>query len=180
MEWLFSSVSDLVLREADRQLQIAFPEGLPDSEDLVTAHIRWGDARQKGKLVKMDKYVQGIRDMTKDRQSTNPLHIYVSTETPAALDEFMEQKDEDWIVHTSNIMTPRNHTGTKAYSMADFAGGSVGLQSMGALLMSMEANYYVLTTTSHWSRLINELRRGVVDTRCEQCTKLTDLQPAEW
>ena len=41
-EYLFQSVSPLVVREAMRQIGIIFPHGMVP-KDLVTVHIRWGD-----------------------------------------------------------------------------------------------------------------------------------------
>ena len=56
-----------------------------------------------------------------------------------------------------------------------------GLQSFGALLLSMVSNRYVLSTGSNWSRLINELhvRKIVVDPRCNNCTIMIDVAPGE-
>ena len=41
--------------------------------------------------------------------------------------------------------------------------GRLGYNSLLALLIALEADYYVLTTASNWSRLINELRLNVVE-----------------
>lgn len=59
-------------------------------------------------------------------------------------------------------------------------GGRPGLIALGSLLVSMEANDFVLTTKSNWSRLMNELRKNVLDPRCSGRTKLVDLEPGEW
>lgn len=42
-------------------------------------------------------------------------------------------------------------------------GGRLGYNSLLALLIALEADMYVLTTASNWSRLINELRLNVVE-----------------
>jgi hypothetical protein len=56
----------------------------------------------------------------------------------------------------------------------------VGLVTLALLLVSMEANTFVLTTASNWSRLINELRKNVLDPRCNNCTLMVDLISDEW
>jgi hypothetical protein len=48
------------------------------------------------------------------------------------------------------------------------------------LLVALEANYFVLTTASNWSRLMNELRKNVLDPSCGDCTRMIDLRPGEW
>jgi hypothetical protein len=50
----------------------------------------------------------------------------------------------------------------------------------GSLLVAMEANYFVLTTASNWSRLMNELRKNFVEPRCNNCTLMVDLKYGEW
>ena len=64
--------------------------------------------------------------------------------------------------------------------MAQDSNGSYGLESIASLVLAMEAKYYVLTTGSNFSRLINELRTNVVDVKCGNCTKMIDLNPGEW
>jgi hypothetical protein len=41
--------------------------------------------------------------------------------------------------------------------------GEAGLWAMGYLLVTLEANYFVLTMQSNRSQLINELTKNVVD-----------------
>jgi tagatose-1,6-bisphosphate aldolase len=64
--------------------------------------------------------------------------------------------------------------------MMSQANGKNALESLGALLVAMESYGYVLTTGSNWSRLMNELRKNVVDPRCGKCTKMIDLLDGEW
>jgi hypothetical protein len=58
--------------------------------------------------------------------------------------------------------------------------GQFGLVALGSLLVAMESNDYVLTTGSNWSRLINELRKNVINLRCDDCTMLIDLVEGEY
>jgi hypothetical protein len=57
--------------------------------------------------------------------------------------------------------------------------GRPGLVALASVLVAMQADDYVLTTKSNWSRLINELRKNVLDPRCGDCTRLVDLAPGE-
>jgi len=51
---------------------------------------------------------------------------------------------------------------------------------MVALLLALSARYHVLTTASTWSRLIDNLRRNVLDRRCGGgCTDAIDLRPCD-
>ena len=61
--------------------------------------------------------------------------------------------------------------------------GRAGLVALGSLLVAMEAKDFVLTTASGWSRLMDELRRNVVDPQCSggnNCTTMIDLRPGFW
>jgi hypothetical protein len=61
--------------------------------------------------------------------------------------------------------------------MATALEGRTGTVALGSLLVAMEANEYVLTTGSNWSRMMNELRQTILDPRCNSCTKMVDLHP---
>ena len=90
---------------------------------------------------------------------------------------------DHWVVHSScPKITIENEENARDVRMMDTAynsKGKAGLQSLGALLIAMEVNRYILTTGSNWSRLINELRNSVVDSRCGNCTKMVDLREGE-
>lgn len=180
MNWLFRSVSDRVLQEGHRQIRQAFPEGLPTSEDLVTAHVRWGDKISAGgyKRIEIHEYIAAIHKIVGPRanDTRRTLHIYVASEDAEARRQFDDQKPAHWVSHKSGPIA-------NATRMANIASGLTGLQSMGALLLSMEANYYVLTTKSLWSALINALRPSLdMDhiSECQQCTHMIDLNAMNW
>ena len=177
-EFLFQSVSPAIIEEAQRQVRAVFPKGLPDPENIVTVNIRWGDKWREMKLQPIYAYIQAVREMAKTRSEENlnkPLHVYLATEDPDALRKFLAAAPKDWRIHVSGPLQDG-----KSKSMWNFASGKNGLGSLAALLISMEANRYVLTTGSNWSRLINELRKNVVDPRCSGCTSIIDLSPGEW
>ena len=158
---------------------------LPDSNSLITVHIRWGDKQKEMELVTLDEIIDGTKQLLSEEEiaGSKPVHIYVTTEDPLAVDQFRAASASNWIVHSSG---PKNPTlaknGNKEVKMMDAAyesKGRAGLQSLGALLISLQANRYVLATQSNWSRLINELRKSVVDSRCGSCTKMIDLRYGE-
>ena len=169
MEWLFQSVNSNVIKAAERQIRFAFPDGLPDPRNLITVHIRWGDKSREMKLQPIARYIEGVESLLEQRRNNNtndPVHIYVSSEDPKAIEGFVEEADPSWRLHISG---PTNPSGSKA------ATAEVGLEALAALLVSMEANYFVLTLASNWSRLINELRKNVINPRCGNCTAIVDL-----
>ena len=54
--------------------------------------------------------------------------------------------------------------------------GRTGRIALGSLLVAMEANDYVLTLESNWSRLMNEIRMNIINPRCNSCTLMIDVQ----
>uniref|UniRef100_A0A7S1ZA53 Uncharacterized protein n=1 Tax=Trieres chinensis TaxID=1514140 RepID=A0A7S1ZA53_TRICV len=179
-EFLFQSLDPAVISEAERQVRAVFPQGLPHPDDLVTVNVRWGDKGSEMPLQPIWAYMRAVRDLVRTRPKERahfPVHVYLATEDPEALKRFMEaagRENPPWRVHSSGPLQDR-----KDNNMWTFASGRRGLESMAALLISMEANRYVLTTGSNWSRLINELRNGVVNPRCNNCTEMVDLYYGE-
>ena len=182
MEYLFQSVQPIVIDEASRQIKQAFPEGLPDPDDLITVHMRWGDKNTEVQLLPVEHYVRGVQELIHRRQKKKKsfgkknVHIYLASEDANAISAFQNAAPSHWKIHTSG---PTQQP-TESNSMGSFRSGVHGLQSMGALLVSLQANHYVLGTVSNWSRLINELRVSIVDSRCRMCTSMIDLHYGEW
>jgi hypothetical protein len=203
-EWLFQNVSRLVIEEAERQIrEEAFPMttdgaqntkstvrdnkkferwiGMPDADSLITVHIRWGDKASEMELASIDELINATQSLlTPDEISgRKPVHIYVATEDAEARHLFREAAEaRNWKVHSSGPFNPA----IGPYFMlwvAEGSDGRAGLQSLAALLIAMEANRYVLTRGSNWSRLIDELRKSVVDSRCGNCTVMVDLREGE-
>ena len=195
-EWLFQNVSQLVIQEAERQIhEEAFPTTkrdsnqekkvdasfIPPSESIVTVHIRWGDKAKEMTLQPIDAYINATLALftPEERKGETPVYIYVSTEDPTAVEEFQVHARKafpsqmKWSLCTSGPKNPT--TNFKMTNAAQATNGKAGLQSMGALLIALEANRYVLTGRSNWSRLINELRQSVVDSRCGNCTTMLDV-----
>lgn len=186
-EFLFTRVSKHIQDEATRQLNRVFSsndqQGVP--VDLITVHIRWGDKEQEIKLLGIDSYIQAVKDILKQRnRPLDTANIFLATEDPRALTEFqsaapvgwkiyVDQYFHDLLPHRRDIYNGPNH-------MALDLQGKPGPAALGSLLVAMEANDFVLTTASNWSRLMNELRGSILDPACGNCTLLVDLKPGEW
>ena len=115
------------------------------------------------------------------------VNIFLATEDPRALAAFGEAAPSHWklyVDHYFHEMLPHRHRYNDEYNgsprMAQDLHGRPGLVALGSLLVAMEANDFVLTTASNWSRLMNELRQNVLDVRCQNCTKMVDLKYGEW
>ena len=207
VEWLFQNMTKLVIDEAERQIREAFPiptnqstvtqstvtqstvargkfrkwPGLPPSNNLVTVHIRWGDKATEMKLATIDELINATLSLlTEEEISGESVHIYVASEDPKGLREFTNAAKSNWIIHSSG---PKNRD-TKGHQQMMDAGritkGRAGLESLAALLISMESNRYVLTRGSNWSRLMDELRKNIVNPRCNNCTKMINLRRGEY
>jgi len=187
MEWLFQSVNPTVIAEAERQLADVFPHGAPHPDDLITVHIRRGDkVVSEMPFQSIDKYVNATKRLVATRpeeRSDMPVHVYIASMDQEVLDEFREAAPEEWVIHkaSNDIVTATNVTGeADAFIVLDWMSGGHGLQSLGALLVELQANRYVLTTRSNWSRLLNELRSNIIDPRCGGCTRMVDICYGQW
>jgi hypothetical protein len=178
MEWLFQHVTQVAIDEAERQVKESFgSRGVPPSRSLITVHIRWGDKGGEMELLPVERYINGTMDLLSqdERSGKSPVHIYVASEDPHAIRLFRETAPRHWQVYSSG---PTNRLNvTDMIEAGESTKGAAGLESIAALLLSMEADRYVLTTRSNWSRLINELRKNVVDPRCGNCTTIVELHP---
>jgi hypothetical protein len=185
-EYLFRAVSPLVIKEAQRQIGVLFgPDGVPD--DLITVHIRWGDKFFEMKLAIIDEYLQAISRLLVNelgRRDNSTANIYLATEDPYAVRDFMAVAPPGWKIYLDRSVVELNPfrpaKGNRASWAAKNTRGRAGLLALASLLVSMEANYFILTTGSNWSRLMNHLRTNIIDPRCGNCTKMIDLRPGLW
>jgi hypothetical protein len=185
VEYLFASVSPLVIQEAERQLNLVFKEGVPP--DLITVQIRWGDKQKEMKLLPAQDYVKGVqRILEKRNNSSSPVSLYLATEDPKAVQAFRQAAPTEWTIHVDqyfhDMLPLRNETNVynQGPKTARATNGRAGLVALGSLLVAMEANDFVLTTASNWSRLMNELRKNILDPQCNKCTSMVDLKYGEW
>jgi hypothetical protein len=180
IEYLFGRVSPLVIQEAQRQHKLVF-QG-PSPKDLITVQIRWGDKRREMKLLDIQTYIRAIEKLLKERPRP-VVNIFLATEDPDAVEQFTKVATErQWNVYLDQFykeLLPHRGDDYNNVPKASLQNkGRMGTLTLASLLISMEANEYVLTTSSNWSRLMDELRMAIVNPRCNNCTKVIDLKPA--
>jgi hypothetical protein len=135
--------------------------------------------RKHGKVpVEANDNVTNVVQGTDDQE----VHIYLATEDPKAYNEFMKRKPSHWHVYVDQYYiemlpyrTEHGPSNVHVYAAEGPFHGRNGLIALGSLLVAMEANDFVLTTASNWSRLINEIRKNIIDPRCNNCTLMIDL-----
>eukprot|EP00939_MAST-03C_sp_MAST-3C-sp1_P003088 g3088.t1 len=179
-EYLFSEgLTNVIKVEVLRQIKFMFGSSMQIPKDLITVHMRWGDKHKETRLHKASKYVNAVKDMLLARSqasSENPVHVYVHSEDPRAMVAFREACPSAWLLYGNQAAVSSSSTASPQTG-AGSTEGRLGTMSIAALVIAMEADEYVLTSTSNWSRLINELRLGVIDPRCNGCTRMIDLDP---
>jgi hypothetical protein len=187
-EFLFTRVSPVVQHEAERQLQLVFG-GTAVPKNLITVHIRWGDKKAEMELLPVSDYIEAVEQILRQRSDENlqwsdDVSIFLATEDPRAFEEFEVAAPSNWTIYVDQYFREMEPHRIASYNgnplMSQNLGGRPGLVALGSLLVAMEANDFVLTTGSNWSRLMNELRRNVLDPRCHNCTRLVDLKYDEW
>lgn len=196
MEYLFhQAVSPLVLREAERQVGLLFSDNSSNDvvqapDNLITVHMRWGDKFWEMDLAPAVEYVNAILELLEQRHNASviaavaPVNIYLACEDPRAVEEFLAASPNEWNVYVDRTVKELNAfrpiKGNRASWTTRNTKGRAGLVALASLLVGLEANDFVLTTKSNWSRLMNELRKNVLDRRCGNCTNMIDLRPGEW
>jgi hypothetical protein len=181
MEVLFTGASEIVLREARQQMSKVFYGRTTVPSDLVTVHIRWGDKKKEMELVQVDQYVLAVQRL---RPNQTNVHVFLATEDPFAVHSFRKAAPESWTIYVDayfdEFKDQRNPNYNGNPKMSKDLHGSPGLVAIASLLVALEANDFVLTTASNWSRLLNELRQTIVHPRVPQGTRMIDLRPGEW
>lgn len=206
-EFLFTRLADFVIAEAERQLQIHFGNNTLTNnrvpKDMITVHIRWGDKRIEMGLLPMEHYTNAVHQIVNDRKiarssatmsgvdqasdNEDEVHIYLSTEDPEAVELFLNTTPGHWNVYLDQYyveMLPYRHQYGNNYGgnsdLVIQSQGRSGIIALGSLLVAMESKDYVLTTGSNWSRLMNEIRKNIIDPRCHSCTTMVDLLSFEY
>lgn len=178
MEFLFGQISPLVMQEAKRQHALVFG-GLPTPDNLITVHIRWGDKKREMKLLKMQQYLDAIEQLLQEAPRPT-VHIFLATEDPEAVEQFRQLAPVEWKIYIDQFYTellPYRQDEYNGIPKAATMVQRMGTIALGSMLVALEANDFVLTTESNWSRLMNELRKRIVDRSCNGCTKMVDLKP---
>ncbi len=179
-EYLFSNVSPLVVEEATNQLQSIFSNGTVPP-NLITIHVRWGDKKGEMQLKAIEDYIKATEQVVKEKH-IDTVNILLCTEDPAAVDAFTSRMPKNWNVYLDQFYTKMLPYRAQQVKFNDIVEtsfevlkGKAGLWALGSLLVAMEANIFILTTASNWSRLMNEIRMGIVNPRCNDCTTMVDL-----
>jgi hypothetical protein len=110
IEYMFRSVSPLVIQEAQRQVGIMFgPHGAPDN--LITVHVRWGDKTAEMKLVAIQDYINATTYLIQQQQrqlelgsndgdNTSTANILLAiTEDPVAANAFCKAAPPHWKIY---------------------------------------------------------------------------------
>jgi len=177
MEYLFSNLNPRLIEEAEAAIEGVFgPEGIP--QNMITLHLRLGDKYKEMTLVTQAEYVDAIHNVTVKYNLTDP-HVYVTTESLEGIENFRaeaKKHGKSWKIHHYAPAVYDSKAETPPAIMATSSQGGIGKHSLVALLLALEGRYYVMTSGSNWSRLINELRKNVVDVDCNSCTECVDLR----
>ena len=76
--------------------------------------------------------------------------------------------------------TRQDFTTKSSMNIAEATQGKYGLEVLASLVIAMQADGYVLTRSSNFSRLMNEIRVSIVNVQCGNCTEMVDLQFGVW
>lgn len=184
-EVLFQTVSEVVIAEAQRQIGLLFNGSTPP-DDLITVHIRWGDKFWEMDLAPIAEYVEAVSYLLRQqgKKDNSTANIYLATEDPKVVHEFSKGIPPGWNVFYDRTVVElkdfRPNKGNRASHMTKNTKGRAGLVAMGSLLVAMEAKWFVLTTASNWSRVMDHLRTQIINPRCNNCTHMVDLRPGIW
>ena len=178
-EFLFTRVSHAVINEAKRQEELVFgASGAPP--DLITVHIRWGDKGSEMELQSVFEYISAVKNIS----LSSDARVYISTEDPAAIDAFIQHAPSEWKIYQDQMVNDmkgyRPQTGNNAVTAALRSEGREGIEALASLLLAMESQKFIITGKSNWSRLMDEIRKNILDPHCNYCTSVIDLEPASW
>lgn len=166
-EYLFSQVNPAIVALVEEEAKKIFgAQGAPAK--MITVHIRWGDKRHEmgGSLVPIDEYVKAVQFfVTKHQLNAGEVNIFLTTEDSHAAKMFKTHEtvvSQKWTVFEYDAAISSNKEKHTPALDAKATKGKFGLISMVVLLLSMEAQYFVLTTASNWSVLMQSLVNSVV------------------
>ena len=108
-------------------------------------------------------------------------NVFLATEDPKAVEAFRRNAPPHWNIFVDEYLKVFRKHRQSTYNghalLAKQLHGQPGRVALASLLVAMEARSFVLTTASNWSRLINELRRSIVEPR-RGPTRMVDLRPS--
>ena len=166
--------------------------------NLITVHIRWGDKAIEMDLASVREYVNAVHHILDRRQQQQqqghqqghqlqPVNVFVSSEDPRAFTSFRNAAPDSWniyqdaMVQEMKMFRPKDGTQWAAGPVVtQRLSRTEGTSSLASLAIAMEANEFVLVLGSNWSRLMDELRKAVVDPTCGGCTYSVNLRQGQW
>lgn len=193
---LLDSLSEQLLEAENAIVSVFGPIGIP--ENMISVHLQ-----AHSKLTVAD-YVEELTILMKKHSLTLP-DIYITTEGVDHLVSFMAELLHlhlpvnvhyyDAAINSVNkTLNSRDHQPAGARKVISATehfkaphvhhtlqsngdGSHLSKHSIVALLLSMEAKYYIMPSRKHsvWSRLVDELRRDVVDVDCGGCTEFIEV-----
>ena len=145
MEFLISSVSQLVVQEAERQHRAVFG----DTEvppNLIAVHVRWGDKGME--WPRIIKFVTAIETVVKVKELES-VHILLCTEDPIAEEELRRATHASWNIYLDHFYTeflPFRINRTVVFNGPSYITqeleGKHKLWALGSSLVAIKANYW--------------------------------------
>lgn len=158
----------------DRKGEI-YPE-MSVGSGTVAVHVRHGDKWQESKPVDDQQYVTVLEELSLQESDQWALSqsIYLSTEDAATVDFFKGLPD--WNVTFTRVKRYTDKNKSPMGWAAEVGRSSEMLNSLTSLDLSLQCDAFVMTLSSNWCRLIDELRATV---RCKADHPFLDAQQAD-
>jgi len=179
-EYVFRRLPDRIVEQTERAAAHLYRNGGPH----VSVHMRWGDKWTENDLPSVAAYIEGVKRVSKGCGLPAHLIIFVMTEDPSALAQFKKQAPSEWTVlyHApalgmGGVVDARDHTSKSRKTPPQDAaatGGSQGLHSLVALMLSLESSAFVLTGSSNWSRMWEDVIHAKAN-KMQNCRQVLDV-----
>ena len=146
----------------------------------MSVHVRWGDKGREMALRPIDEYVEAVKNVTK--YTGEALDVFLTTEDAKAVAAFRKAAPENWNVVVYEAAVSSDKVLYGRHGMADQARNhrESGYHSLVALVLAMQADAFVITSGSNWSRLMEELCLGRdLEPRCD-IVDVTPWRPHDW
>ena len=147
---------------------------------VVSVHVRWGDKGREMALRPINEYVEAVKNVTK--YTGEALDVFLTTEDAKAVAAFRQAAPENWNVIVYDAAVSSDKVLYGRHGMADQARNhkESGYHSLIALVLAMQADAFVITSGSNWSRLMEELCLGRdLEPRCD-IVDVTPWRPHDW
>jgi len=166
---------------------------VPEHKDLITVHMRRGDKcigvdsganstirHCEMHYISAQHFIEQVKAIVERKRIAAP-SIFLTTEDRGAIEEFIalaKAQQPHWRVdYYERAVLPSNTAspGVEVMKTPEAKRGEAALPSLVALVLSLEADSYILTRRSDWSVNIDALRQGRIDHICHGCTDVVDL-----